>query len=385
MQLSRRAVSIGLFSLPATIGLSSMRAFAADDVLRNTADVAREKAKLPGLAMLVARHGSILEQMAVGVRARGGTEAVTTDDYWHIGSCGKAFTATLIARQVEKGLIDWNMPLAVLLPELASHMHPQAAKITLYELLTMRAGLPANPVDGGTAAGIIKGLRTLQTLADDDRSRRQAIAARALAMPPKKAPGSAFVYSNTGYVLLGAIAERAGNDSYDRLVAREIFEPLQITDYGFGAPGSGPGIDQPRGHQPRADGSALAPGDPSADLPSFMRPAGGMHMSLAAWHRFVAEHIGGERGTGVLLKQETYARLHARPGAAFPYAGGWGASSKPPRLLTHVGNNTLWTAWVEAYPDSGMIFLFASNDGRDAASMSAFQTLRAELTQKYPI
>lgn len=385
MQLSRRAVSFGLLTLPTTIGFSGASALAVDDTLNTIANAAREKAKLPAVAILAGQNGSILEQAAWGVRARGEADPVTTEDLWHIGSCGKAITATLIARQIERGLLDWNAPVETLLPDLAPKMHPQAAKITLYDLLTMRAGLPANPVDGLTVGGIIKGLRGLQTLAEDDRTRRLMIASRTLASPPKKAPGSTFAYSNTGYLLLGAIAEHTGNDSYDRLVAREIFEPLGTTEYGFGAPGSGTRIDQPRGHQPRADSVALVPGDPSADLPSFMRPAGGIHMTLAAWHRFVADHVAGERGSGALLKQETYTRLHTRPGPTFPYAGGWGTSSKSPRLLTHVGNNTLWTAWVAAYPENGRVFLFASNDGRDSASMAAFQTIRAELLKKYPI
>ena len=50
---------------------------------------------------------------------RAGTEDYAQPgDLWHIGSCTKAMTATLIALQVEKGKMRWDMRVAEVLPEM---------------------------------------------------------------------------------------------------------------------------------------------------------------------------------------------------------------------------------------------------------------------------
>ena len=263
-------------------------------------------------------------------------------------------------------------------------MHPESSRITLYELMTMRSGLPGNPVGGLTAGQIKNGLRAIQAAAGDDRSRRVLVAERMLSSAPRKEPGAVFAYSNTSYLLLGAIVEQVADDTYDKLIAQEVFEPLAIADFGFGAPGSAGALDQPLGHEARAKGSPIPPDSPEADLPSFMRPAGGINLTLAAWSRFVADHLVGERGGGALLAPDTYVRLHTRPDPTAPYAGGWGVSTfKGRRMLSHVGNNTRFTAFVQAFPESGHAFVYASNDGRDAPSVKAFETIQAGLAAIY--
>ncbi len=378
--LTRRAVASGLVTLP--LAVSPQRLFAQAAGIAATAAAAREAQGLPAIAFLAARDGVVLETAAVGLRARDSGAAVTEGDRWHIGSCAKSMTATLIARLVERGRMGWDTPLAELLPQVQP-IHPETARITLYEIMTMRSGLPGNPVGGLTIGQMKNGLQAIQAAAADDRARRLLVAQRMLASPPKKPPGTAFAYSNTSYLLLGAIIEAAHDDSYDRVIARELFEPLQIADFGFGAPGSAGAVDQPLGHQARSKGLPVPPQSPDSDLPSFMRPAGGINMTLAAWLRFVTDHVAGEKGGGKLLSPASYARLHSRPGANFPYGGGWGIGSSGRRLLSHFGNNTYFSAMVEAYPDTGHVFLFACNDGRDGASVKAFEKIGAELSAKY--
>lgn len=383
MNWSRRAVSGALVALPIAAAIpKAAQAQAAG--LRDEAEAARVSRGLPAMALLASRDGAVVDETAVGLRARGSTAAVTTLDRWHIGSCAKAMTATLIARLVERGRMRWDSPLAELLPDLAQSMHPVTARITLYELMTMRSGLPGNPAGGITVGQVKQGLDKIQAQAANDRARRLLVAQQMLSSPPKKAPGTAFAYSNTSYILLGAIAEQSADNSYDQLIEREVFEPLSIADFGFGAPGTDGSLDQPRGHEARANGAPIEPQSAEADLPSFMRPAGGIHMTLAAWTRFVGDHAVGERGSGRLLSPESYARLHTTPGTDFPYAGGWGVSIfKGRRMLSHVGNNTRFTGFVQAFPESGHAFVYASNDGRDAASVKAFQMVQTGLAARY--
>ncbi len=77
---------------------------ALDDLL----EPIREKHDLPALAGGIISRGSLVESGAVGVRAKNSSEPVTTEDLWHLGSCTKAITATLIAV-----LADWSKFIAV--------------------------------------------------------------------------------------------------------------------------------------------------------------------------------------------------------------------------------------------------------------------------------
>ena len=71
--------------------------------LEQTLAAVREKDHLPAVAALVQIDGKLAAEAALGVRALGHSEPVTTSDRWHIGSDTKAFTATLIARWSNKG------------------------------------------------------------------------------------------------------------------------------------------------------------------------------------------------------------------------------------------------------------------------------------------
>ena len=63
----------------------------------------RNKHGVPAIgAAIVDAHGNVVADV-VGTTRRGGSEAVTVDDAWHIGSCGKSMTASLYARLVERG------------------------------------------------------------------------------------------------------------------------------------------------------------------------------------------------------------------------------------------------------------------------------------------
>jgi len=58
-----------------------------------------------------------------------------------------------------------------------------------------------------------------------------------LAEKPKYPPGQKYAYSNVGYTIAGAMAEKVAGDTWEDLMKREVFEPLKITEAGFGRPG----------------------------------------------------------------------------------------------------------------------------------------------------
>src|SRR5690242_20277101 len=87
----------------------------------------------------------IIAQGAAGVRKRGTAERITLDDQFHLGSCTKAMTATLVAMLVEEGKLNWTTTLGELFADTVKPMDPASEKVTLRQVLAHRAGLRLEP------------------------------------------------------------------------------------------------------------------------------------------------------------------------------------------------------------------------------------------------
>jgi D-alanyl-D-alanine carboxypeptidase len=183
-----------------------------------------------------------------------------------------------------------------------------------------------------------------------------------------------------GFIIAGAIAEAKTGKSWETLIREQVFEPLDITNAGFGAPGLSSKIDQPRGHADTA--GKLAPLDPEsaeADNPPALGPAGTINISLRDWARFAQDQLDGENGHGKLLKAASYRKLHTE--VTHHYGLGWGVLRDPDgtlQLLTHTGSNGNWLADVRIFPKHSMIFLIAMNAANEAANQ-ALQDIRKSL------
>jgi CubicO group peptidase (beta-lactamase class C family) len=199
-----------------------------------------------------------------------------------------------------------------------------------------------------------------------------ALVAGVLLHPPEAAPGTKFIYSNAGFSIAGAMAERVMNTPYEELMKKRLFAPLHMDTAGFGAPGTKGKIDEPRGHN--GDGKPVEVG-PAADNPAAIAPAGRVHCSIVDWARYIAMHLRGEKdvddGTKHLLKAASFKKLHTQFGRDdAKYAMGWAVTDRPwgGRVLTHSGSNTMWycVAWLA--PDKEFAVIVATNQGGDAAA-----------------
>lgn len=383
--LTRRGFTAGLaaaLSLPPC----ASRALAEESAgLREAVEAARAAHDLPAMTVLIGRNGAVIGEAVSGVRARGAPIRARLSDRWHIGSCTKAMTATLLARYAERGLAGLDTPLSDLLPDIAATMHNDSRRITLAHLLTMTAGLPENPSHAEDEAQVVADIMAITREAPTPQAQRRLVTRRMLARAPLTPPGAAFSYSNSGYIIAGAVAEQIGGAPFEQLLGREVLAPLGITEFGFGAPGSNASLDHPRGHEESSADKPVAPESVDADNPPFMAPAGGLNIRMRDWARFASEHLRGERGKGLLLKGESYARLHNPALEGGIYAFGWGVLVREGRrlLLTHNGGNGLWFADIRIFPQTGYIFLMATNDGRESTAKKAFAAVRAMLTAKY--
>jgi D-alanyl-D-alanine carboxypeptidase len=317
---------------------------------------------VPALAAILLHGDRVAGIGAVGYRKIGESAPVTRDDRWHLGSIGKSMTATMIARLIERGVLSWHTTIGESLSEAVPNMHPAYRSVTIEDLLAHRSGL----VGQMTTLEIWTGKLWRNEKAKTEL--RLDIAREALALPPEAPPGEEFHYSNAGYVVAGAIAERAAGEPWDELMLHELFEPLGMTASGFGAPGTAEKLDQPWGHyEGRSRIVPVEPG-PAGDSPPALGPAGTIHASLTDVGSYLAAHLLGARGRGWLLPPESFRVLH-RPRDGQDYALGWVLVASPTAgglALTHAGSNLNWysVAWV--MPALDIALFVVANQGGEA-------------------
>ncbi len=361
-----------------------------------------KKHNLPGMAAAVVDGGRITAIGAAGVRVRGHQEKITADDLFHIGSDTKSMTATLIALLIEEGKLRWNStPFEVLSRHGVKKIDPAWQHVTLEELLSHHAGVRPNPELVTILATIFLKL--------SPREQRLRVCRAVLEKRPDHEPGKAFLYSNTGYIIAGAMAEAVTDDSWENLMTQRVFKPLGMNHAGFGAPGQPPAsskaakatsskqppITQPWGHQ--ANGSPVEPSS-EADNPPCLGPAGRVHLTLGDWARYATLHLSAEpanrhdladAGIKPLISADSLRRLHTPFGGPIDisgtkYAMGWGVIEQPGShsvRLTHAGSNTMWFAVISLHMAENRAILIGINQGGDHAARAAVE-LEAELEKR---
>lgn len=298
---SVRPLVAGLLS----VFVASSLAAEPRDISANLEPV-RVQYHLPACASAVVEDGRIIAIGATGVRCCNRDVRVTVDDVWHIGSCTKSMTAALVGVMVDQEKLRWDTCVADAFAGLPCH--PAWRKVTVWDLVTQRSGIGAVSRNQ---------FRTWSTHAGSAREQRVAFARALLAQPPAEPPGH-FAYSNAGYGLLGALLEHVTGETYEDLLQKHLFTPLDLKSAGFGAPATPGKIDQPWGHRRTDDHVTFVdPASPNP-FPLVLAPAGCVHLSIADFARYAAWVSSGEPH---LMKPGTFAHLQTPPEGS-SYAGG---------------------------------------------------------------
>lgn len=357
----------GEFTQGATLPLTFTRGEAGqapstDALTEAGLEALRAEAGAPAMAAAAASRAGQRLSLAVGLRMVGRDERVTTSDKWHLGSITKSMTATLVARCVEAGALRWDDTVGAVLGEAIPDMRDAYRDVTFRHLLSHRAGLVSN-------------LEWNEILAfpresDDSRADRIAYARLGLTRDPAGAKEQHFEYSNTGYVIAGAMLETKLGAAWESLIRERVFEPLGMSSAGQGAPGTPGAYDQPVGHGPGLAAVAAGnrdarvmpypPGSPITDNPAVLGPAGRVHADMDDVLKYLAAH---RDQAAPFLRRESWDTLHTPPYGG-PYAMGWARRGD---TLWHNGSNTLWYAEVMFDAGRGIAGAAAANDGRAEA------------------
>jgi len=337
---------------------------------------------MPALVAAVAKNGKIVGGGAVGLRALGYNVPATVEDRVHIGSDGKAMTSLIAAILVEQGVLRWESTIGEILGERVPGMNPKLAAVQLKQLLSHTSGIPT---DTPEMIDIY-----FNTNAFDYNS--SALRLMALDAWKHNAPvipeGSAFQYSNFGYMTAGAMIEEVTGKPWEPLIREHIYEPLGLKSAGLGATATPGLVDALVGHLAKPDGTVEARlWGTGADMPSLLGPAGTVHMSILDFARWASWVAGKARRGPALVKPSTLdylltekVRTPSRPNpppgtpAEGGYAFGWSLEKfgwADKELVTHNGSNGMNLAKILVDVENDLAVVVAVNIGGRKADLAA--------------
>ena len=174
----------------------------------------------PGCALGVSRNGRVIYETATGHgEPRDGTP-ITPASIFHVASVSKQFTAMAIMLLARDKKLSIDDDIRKYLPEIRDY----GTKITIRHLLTHTSGLRDQWELLSLARGRFEENRITEADIMDIVPRQTAL---------NFTPGSEYVYSNTGFTLLGVIVRRVRGKSLRDFADERIFKPLGMTSTHF--------------------------------------------------------------------------------------------------------------------------------------------------------
>ncbi|MFD0342780.1 serine hydrolase domain-containing protein [Streptomyces sp. NPDC127117] len=308
---------------------------------------AQSEGRAPSLVAAVRRQGQTVWS---GARSCVDGHAPDGDTQFRIGSLTKTFTAVLVLRLRDEGLLDLEDPLEKHLPGTG------VGDVTIHQLLGHSAGLGAeSPAPWWE--------RTPGTL-------RPELADVLGEQTRLHSPGHRHHYSNPGYTLLGALVEKVRGTSWAEVLRSEILEPLAMYRTG------------PQPQAPHAGGWAVHPWadvmlpEPAEDL-GLMAPAGQLWSTTDDLLRFAAFLAEGDdrvlRTSSVEQMREPSA-----PGEPGDWQFNYGLGLQVVRsgnrtLIGHTGSlpGFLAALWISVEDDVAAVVLTNTTAGLMVSGVAA--------------
>lgn len=306
--------------------------------------------QVPGGTVVVLKSGKQIASCASGIRKYGSPEPILVNDPMHIGSITKSFTATLIGHAIFQNKLKPTDTLAQHFPEFDQKI--PANSITIEQLIHH-------------TSGIKKRADRIQNHEVKPKSFRDETVASILRSELETKPGEIQRYENDNYIALGALLERIYGESWEDLLRKYIFDPLNLKTAGFGPTGAN---DKSSVFQHlKIEDKWLPIID---DNPKFFGPAGTIHMSMPDLAKWTQLHLDGANGKSTLsalpTSTEFWRTLH-KPGPIGNYAYGWvpGRQHEDIMGFGHSGSNTLAVATAICYPKEQIVIAIAYNAAPD--------------------
>lgn len=333
----------------------------------------------PGVQLGIARNGTMLVERGFGMANLETAAAMTGESVLRIGSLTKQFTAAATFKLAGQGLLDLDGPVSDILPAFA-----EKPAVSARELIHHTAGLhdgdvakPSDPYAAPSAQLDLAGaIAAQEQLFDFD-------------------PGTAWLYSNANYIVLGALIEQVTGQNLPEAMRALLFEPLELSHTAFDSSGD------------------IVPGRASAYVPSEA-PEGGYRNGplvevaetggagamrstvgdLCRWHHALlsgefldrncldAMLAPGRLRDGRLSGEHRFSPDDANFGDT-QYAGGLLVTgpSEPRRSILHYGYIYGFSALLQTWIDDGLTLAVLCNS--DPGPALPFRGVRRAVVSQY--
>ncbi len=298
---------------------------------------------IPGLAVVVVQGEEIIYLKGFGVTSLSDPSPITPQTIFDLASISKSFTALGVLLLRDDGLIDLDAPVQQYLPDFQLD-DPQAADITVRQLLNQTSGLPGN-----LSAPLI-----FQQGEDEFKAMVDAVNRLRLNRPP----GSSFEYADINYCLLGALIERVTGITFEEYMEQKIFTPLGLDNTTL-YPDKAAELDRADGHQPMY-GQVIAR---NVSIYRSALPAGWVMSSAEDMGKWLIAHLNrGYTAEGQIFPAADIEECHTiatqfeENGKETGYGMGWFISygSDDVSLIWHGGDTPNFTTDMFLLPDYQM-------------------------------
>lgn len=300
-------------------------------------------------AALVVKGDQVLLNKGYGSANLEWNLANTPTTKFRLGSLTKQFTAACVLLLAERGQLSLTDPVKKHLPDA-----PVAwDAITIHHLLSHTSGIP-----NFTSFPDYQNTKTLPTTPEKTMARFRD-------RPLDFTPGDRFAYSNSGYIVLGAIIEKVSGMSYPRFVQENLFTPLGMTNSGYDAfetvvP------QRASGYVRGAKGFANAP---YLDM-TIPFAAGGLYSTTEDLLKWEQALTGGK-----LLKAASWEKMTTPVKDTYGYGLDITTPSNGHKRIAHGGGIEGFNTYMAHYPEDGKgaltVVVLANLNGPAAQTMAA--------------
>jgi len=320
----------------------------------------------PGASIAVAVNCEVVWSEGFGYADVEAQKKATADTQFGLGSITKALTAALYGKFVEKGLVEWDVPVQRYLPEFPDK------EVTARML-------------AGHTSGLADDFNNANRLTTRHYTTREAM--REITKPPlRHAAGTAYYYGTTTYTVLADVLERETGKSFDELMRAELLVSLGMdsTVVNTGPPGQS--ATKSVFYERTGEGKIIR--TPAYD-PSFKLAGAGYLSTAADVARFGSAMLPCGRGLSQQVRAELWRPVRLKDGTS-PVTGtgesmevkdtgialGWNiAEDKNGRRVMHQpGGGPGISSWLVVYPDAGMVVAILSNRTSAPVGGASLQT-----------
>jgi len=282
----------------------------------------------------------------------------TPQTKFRLGSITKQFTAMAIMILAEKGKLSLDDPISKYIEN-----SPEAWKdVTIHHLLSHTGGVPSFTSLPTYNASMPLPTTPTKTI---DRVRTMKLEFK---------PGEKFNYSNTGYVMLGAIIEKVSGQSYEKYLDENVFTPLGMKNSGYDSPTK---ILANRASGFESSGGKLSHA-PYLDM-TLPHAAGALYSTVEDLHRW-STALDESKLISPVFASKMYTPVKNN------YAYGWAIGKRFGRqLVGHGGGINGFQTDITRFPDEKLCVVVLCNNVRSQPGAVSNGLAAIALGEKYDV